>query len=131
MIISFLFPFFPVVAEERKNTFIEQQMNAVERIKEYEELPQEAPDEIPEHRPPRDWPSKGEVKFENYGLAYRKGDLVLKNLTVQIDAREKVGIVGRTGAGKSRQEEIQFLSFFLLLLLCHVEWELTHEEFTA
>jgi len=79
-------------------------MNAVERIREYEKLPQEAPDEVPENKPPADWPAKGEVVFKDYSLAYRKGDLVLKNLSLQIDAKEKVGIVGRSGAGKSRQE---------------------------
>ncbi|KAK4337274.1 hypothetical protein RND71_043272 [Anisodus tanguticus] len=48
------------------------------------------------------WPSKGVIKFKNYSTIYRKGlTPVLNNLTVEIKSNEKVGIVGRTGAGKS------------------------------
>lgn len=57
---------------------------------------------IPETRPPGNWPSKGTVHFINYSTRYRDDlEPVLKNVSFNIRALEKVGIVGRTGAGKS------------------------------
>ncbi|VDK64434.1 unnamed protein product [Anisakis simplex] len=51
---------------------------------------------------PKCWPFAGEIEFQNYSARYRPGlDLALRNINVTINAREKVGIVGRTGAGKS------------------------------
>lgn len=80
----------------------EQNMNSVERVKEYLEVEQEAPAIIEKNRPPQNWPSLGSVEFINYTARYRADlDPVLKNLTFRIGAKEKVGIVGRTGAGKS------------------------------
>lgn len=80
----------------------EQNMNAVERIKEYLDVEQEAAAIVEKNRPPENWPSQGAVEFINYSTRYRAElDPVLKNLTFKIPAREKVGIVGRTGAGKS------------------------------
>jgi len=80
----------------------EQNMNHVERVKQYLDVEQEAPAIIAEKRPPDNWPSKGAVRFENYTTRYRADlDPVLKNLNVNIKGMEKVGIVGRTGAGKS------------------------------
>ena len=72
-------------------------MNAVERIKEYDDLPQEAPEIIPDNRPPENWPTKGEIKFVDYSLRYRQGELILKDINVTVDGKHKVGIVGRTG----------------------------------
>ena len=80
----------------------EQNMNAVERIKEYLDVDQEAPPIIDDHRPAADWPSKGSVEFVGYSTRYRSDfDFVLKRITFKILAGEKVGVVGRTGAGKS------------------------------
>lgn len=80
----------------------EQNMNSVERVKEYLDVDQEAPAVIPETRPPSNWPSKGSVEFINYSTRYRPDfDQVLKNVTFKILPGEKVGVVGRTGAGKS------------------------------
>jgi len=76
-------------------------MNSVERIKEYEDLPQESDDVVEGNRPPADWPKKGEITFKNYSFAYKKDDLVLRDINLTVNDKEKIGIVGRTGAGKS------------------------------
>ena len=80
----------------------EIQMNAVERIKFYaEELPKEQPMMIAETAPPDNWPSQGAIAFENIVAGYREGPDVLKSLSFKIQPSEKIGIVGRTGSGKS------------------------------
>jgi ABC-type multidrug transport system fused ATPase/permease subunit len=80
----------------------EQNMNAVERVKEYIDVEQEAPAEIRETKPAFNWPSHGGVQFIGYSTRYRNDlDFVLKNVSFNVHAGEKVGIVGRTGAGKS------------------------------
>jgi len=80
----------------------EQNMNSVERIKEYLEVEQEAEAIVEKNRPAENWPSQGSVEFIGYSTRYRAElEPVLRDLTFKIDAREKVGIVGRTGAGKS------------------------------
>ncbi len=74
----------------------------VERILEYVRLPSEAPETNHGHRPGISWPAQGVVRFNNYSTRYREGlDLVLKNVNLHIKAHEKIGVVGRTGAGKS------------------------------
>ncbi|OPJ88667.1 ATP-binding cassette sub-family C member 3 [Patagioenas fasciata] len=86
----------------RMTSELETNIVAVERIKEYSETETEAPWIIEGKSPPADWPSKGELEFVNYSVRYRKGlDLVLKGLNLQVHGGEKIGIVGRTGAGKS------------------------------
>ena len=80
----------------------EQNMNSVERIKEYLDVDQEAAPIKPDNRPPADWPQKGSIEYVDYTTRYRKDfDPVLRNLNLKIASCEKVGIVGRTGAGKS------------------------------
>ncbi|KAK4142467.1 uncharacterized protein C8A04DRAFT_38253 [Dichotomopilus funicola] len=80
----------------------EQNMNSVERIKEYLDVEQEAVAVVEDNRPPENWPAQGAVEFINYSTRYREElDPVLRNLSFRIEAREKIGIVGRTGAGKS------------------------------
>lgn len=87
----------------RTFTQLENEMNSVERICEYAfELPEEAPYQISETAPPQSWPENGSIRFENVSLSYRPGlPLVLKGLNMDIGATEKIGICGRTGAGKS------------------------------
>ncbi|KAL7641498.1 UNVERIFIED_CONTAM: hypothetical protein RMT77_007369 [Armadillidium vulgare] len=81
---------------------VETNIVSVERIREYTKLPQEAPWEIKDQKPPKEWPQEGKVKFDNYSTRYREGlDLVVKNIKCDIKSTEKIGIVGRTGAGKS------------------------------
>ncbi|XP_034949722.1 multidrug resistance-associated protein 1 isoform X2 [Chelonus insularis] len=86
----------------RMTSDVETNIVAVERIKEYGETPQEAPWEIPSTAPPKEWPSEGRVEFNEFKVRYREGlDLVLNGLTFSVNGGEKIGIVGRTGAGKS------------------------------
>lgn len=84
-------------------TRVEQDMNSAERIIEYvDDLPQEAPYTISETTPNPSWPQQGQIDFNHVNLAYRPGlPMVLKDFTVHIDPNEKIGICGRTGAGKS------------------------------
>lgn len=81
---------------------VETNIVAVERIKEYGETKQEAPWTIANKAPPPSWPDSGAVVFKDYAVRYREGlDLVLKKVSFEVKGGEKVGIVGRTGAGKS------------------------------
>ncbi|XP_066599372.1 multidrug resistance-associated protein 1 isoform X2 [Prorops nasuta] len=86
----------------RMTSDVETNIVAVERIKEYGETPQEAPWEIANTTPPKEWPLQGQVSFKEFKVRYREGlDLVLRGITFTVNGGEKVGIVGRTGAGKS------------------------------
>lgn len=86
----------------RMTSDVETNIVAVERIKEYADAPQEAAWEIPNKTPPKGWPEQGTVQFQDYAVRYRPGlDLVLTDVNFNIQGGEKVGIVGRTGAGKS------------------------------
>ncbi|XP_024611041.1 multidrug resistance-associated protein 4 isoform X2 [Neophocaena asiaeorientalis asiaeorientalis] len=85
----------------RQSAEVENMMISVERVIEYTDLEKEAPWEY-QKRPPPSWPQEGVVVFDNVNFSYSlDGPLVLKHLTALIKSREKVGIVGRTGAGKS------------------------------
>lgn len=95
---------------------LESQMVSVERVKAYSDMDQEAPhfsENDPSSTSPssstlsgvqsgQSWPSAGEIQMNSVCLRYRQGlPLVLDNLTLTIKSKEKIGIVGRTGAGKS------------------------------
>ena len=76
-------------------------MTSVERILEYIRLPKEPLSEGT-IKAVAEWPKKGHVEFRDVWLRYdEKLTHVLKGLSVEIDPSEKVGIIGRTGAGKS------------------------------
>ncbi|KAK8135951.1 ABC transporter [Apiospora sp. TS-2023a] len=80
----------------------EQNMNSVERVKEYLDVEQEADPINEKNRPPANWPAHGSVEFISYSTRYRSDlDPVLRKVTFKINPLEKVGVVGRTGAGKS------------------------------
>eukprot|EP01129_Flabellula_baltica_P009720 TRINITY_DN4019_c0_g1_i1.p1 TRINITY_DN4019_c0_g1~~TRINITY_DN4019_c0_g1_i1.p1 ORF type:complete len:1462 (+),score=305.81 TRINITY_DN4019_c0_g1_i1:37-4422(+) len=84
----------------RMSTEVESNLVAVERVSEYSSLDPEnlyGSESVPEN-----WPSKGAIKFEGYSLRYRpKLPLVLKDVNFEVLPKEKIGVVGRTGAGKS------------------------------
>uniref|UniRef100_A0A8C3KKR0 Canalicular multispecific organic anion transporter 1 n=1 Tax=Calidris pygmaea TaxID=425635 RepID=A0A8C3KKR0_9CHAR len=85
----------------RTSSELETNIVAVERVYEYTKVKNEAP-WVTEKRPPRGWPSKGEIQFVDYKVRYRPElELVLQGITCNIGSTEKVGVVGRTGAGKS------------------------------
>lgn len=84
----------------RITTEVETNIVAVERVEEYSEKPQEAAWKTVDVDPK--WPVKGVVEFQDLQLRYREGlDLVLKGISFTAKSSEKIGIVGRTGAGKS------------------------------
>uniref|UniRef100_A0A8B9GD93 Multidrug resistance-associated protein 1 n=1 Tax=Amazona collaria TaxID=241587 RepID=A0A8B9GD93_9PSIT len=86
----------------RMSSELETNIVAVERVKEYAEMEKEAEWSIEQTAPASTWPEEGKIEFRGYGLRYREDlDLVLKNINVTINGGEKIGIVGRTGAGKS------------------------------
>ncbi|KAI0383463.1 P-loop containing nucleoside triphosphate hydrolase protein [Hypomontagnella monticulosa] len=78
---------------------VELEMNAAERIVEYAELPTES---LEGNSPPAAWPTEGRVEVNDLVVSYAE-DLppVLKGLTFTVERNERVGVVGRTGAGKS------------------------------
>uniref|UniRef100_A0A8C0TYI0 Uncharacterized protein n=1 Tax=Canis lupus familiaris TaxID=9615 RepID=A0A8C0TYI0_CANLF len=85
----------------RKACEIETNAVSIERVCEYENMNKEAP-WIMSKRPPSQWPDKGIVEFINYQARYRDDlGLALQDITFQTHGEEKIGIVGRTGAGKS------------------------------
>ncbi|XP_070780875.1 multidrug resistance-associated protein 1-like [Enoplosus armatus] len=86
----------------RSWTDVENNIVSVERVKEYDNTPKEAAWTLEGSLLPATWPTTGNIQFEDYGLQYRKGlDWALNDISINIQEREKVGIVGRTGAGKS------------------------------
>ncbi|XP_034256173.1 multidrug resistance-associated protein 5-like [Thrips palmi] len=93
--------FIPYVMQLKSE--FQSRFTSVERVLEYSsDLPEEGPKHIQNSPKPVNWPDKGEIKMENVQLRYRDGlPLVLQNVSLHICGGEKVGVVGRTGAGKS------------------------------
>ncbi|KAL7754318.1 hypothetical protein RI367_000299 [Sorochytrium milnesiophthora] len=88
----------------RQSAEVENNMNCVERLDHYASHiePEAAAITEEHHRLPEQWPTAGHIQIENVELAYRPGLApVLHNLNLDIPGGSKVGIVGRTGAGKS------------------------------
>lgn len=88
----------------RQSAELENNMTAVERVIEYNSVdPEPDMESMPSKKPPSDWPEKGEIKFKNVSMSYfpDKQEKVIRDLSLVIKPREKIGIVGRTGAGKS------------------------------
>ncbi|KAG8259190.1 Multidrug resistance-associated protein 4 [Homalodisca vitripennis] len=87
----------------RQSAELENQMTSVERVLEYTNVEKEPPlESAPDKKPPANWPEEGKITFSRVYMTYSPNDPpVLKNLSFTIASKEKVGIVGRTGAGKS------------------------------
>ena len=92
----------------------EAMFNSVERIKEYVDTVKPEPPMITDVRPPQGWPSEGRIEYVNAKLRYRDGPLVMKGVNLSINPHEKVGVVGRTGAGKSTM----MIALFRITDLC-------------
>jgi ABC-type multidrug transport system fused ATPase/permease subunit len=81
---------------------LETHVVSVERVQEYTQTATEAPWTIEATQPRKTWPEQGIVRFDNYCTRYREGlELVLRGISFTVYKGEKMGIVGRTGAGKS------------------------------
>jgi ATP-binding cassette subfamily C (CFTR/MRP) protein 2 len=81
---------------------IENKMVSVERIKQFTNIPSEAEWRIKETAPSANWPHKGDIDIIDLKFRYRHNTpLVLKGITLSIHGGEKIGVVGRTGSGKS------------------------------
>ncbi|KAG8806117.1 hypothetical protein FRC18_006284, partial [Serendipita sp. 400] len=87
----------------RQTAELENDMNSAERVLHYaNEIEQEAPAQIPQNKPDPKWPTTGQVDIKGISLKYRPElPLVLKNISLQVKGGEKIGIIGRTGSGKS------------------------------
>ncbi|KAF8513407.1 P-loop containing nucleoside triphosphate hydrolase protein [Hysterangium stoloniferum] len=97
----------------RSASEVEQNIVSVERILHQTNVSPEAPEHILDTLPHGPWPSKGSVEFQNYSMRYRPElDLVLRNISLSIKPKEKIGICGRTGS---------VVSFLLLALFRIIE----------
>ncbi|PSC76242.1 multidrug resistance-associated 1 isoform X1 [Micractinium conductrix] len=86
----------------RQTTELEVNMNSVERMVEYTSYEPEAPSVIEGRRPLPGWPHAGGIEVERLVVRYRPElDPVLKGISFSVRGREKVGVAGRTGCGKS------------------------------
>ncbi len=86
----------------RNSVDVSNYVQSVERLMSFQHIDVEKPAIIPATQPPESWPQEGNIEFVDLQLRYRPDlPLVLKGVTCSIRSREKVGICGRTGSGKS------------------------------
>ncbi|KAL8158488.1 hypothetical protein V2J09_000025 [Rumex salicifolius] len=75
---------------------------SVERLNQYMHIPSEAPEVIHDNHPPKNWPAVGRVEIQDLQIKYREDSpLVLRGISCTFQGGHKIGIVGRTGSGKT------------------------------
>uniref|UniRef100_A0ACD6ADW4 Uncharacterized protein n=1 Tax=Avena sativa TaxID=4498 RepID=A0ACD6ADW4_AVESA len=90
------------VSSIRKQCNFANQIISVERVNQYMHIQSEAPEFINENRPAQDWPQIGSVELIDLKIRYRKdAPLVLHGISCKFEGGDKIGIVGRTGSGKT------------------------------
>ncbi|KAM0847635.1 hypothetical protein ACQ4PT_054906 [Festuca glaucescens] len=78
------------------------QIISVERLNQYMDIQSEAAEVVEENRPSADWPQDGNVELRDLKIRYRQdAPLVLHGITCKFEDGDKIGIVGRTGSGKT------------------------------
>ncbi|KAI9354109.1 hypothetical protein DFJ73DRAFT_320268 [Zopfochytrium polystomum] len=96
----------------RSHAEMEMKLNCVERCNEYSKIEQEPAGIVEGYRPGPNWPEHGEVEVKDLSIRYASDQpLVLKNLSFTTKKAERIGVVGRTGAGKSTLS----LAFFRII----------------
>nr|XP_043612218.1 ABC transporter C family member 5 [Erigeron canadensis] len=81
---------------------LENKIISIERIHQYCHIPSEAPPIIEESRPPPSWPEEGKIEIIDLKVRYKESlPVVLRGVTCEFPGGKKIGIVGRTGSGKS------------------------------
>ncbi|KXJ83952.1 hypothetical protein RP20_CCG025850 [Aedes albopictus] len=86
----------------RMTALLEENATSLERIDHYLKEPNEYSVVQRDGNPsPPDWPNQGTIAFDNFGMEYGKQNVALKDITLRINSQEKIGITGRTGAGKT------------------------------
>ncbi|XP_052008122.1 ATP-binding cassette sub-family C member 12-like isoform X2 [Xyrauchen texanus] len=86
----------------RLSTEVEAKFTSVERLLEYTTSESEGPRSVKEAHIPAGWPQEGTITFKNYSMRYRENTpIVLNKINISVQPQEKLGIVGRTGSGKS------------------------------
>ncbi|KAM0050640.1 putative ABC-type xenobiotic transporter [Helianthus debilis subsp. tardiflorus] len=89
--------------------FVENRMVSVERIKQFTNIPSEAEWVKKDYTPPSNWPSHGNVELKDLQVKYRPNTpLVIKGINLSIKGGEMIGMVGRTGGGKSTLIQVLF-----------------------
>ncbi|CAH7667979.1 P-loop containing nucleoside triphosphate hydrolase protein [Phakopsora pachyrhizi] len=104
LVLSYVFSITPVLSYTvRQISDINSSANSVERLSRYAyNLPQEPCNSGTGSSPPFDWPSKGSIRAKNIFMRYRPSlPEAIKGMSFEIQGGERIGIVGRTGAGKS------------------------------
>lgn len=86
----------------RQTAEVENNMSSMERLVYFsKQLPQEAALDLPATVPPAEWPTRGAISMRNLEIRYRPElPAVVHDFSLEIRAGEKIGVVGRTGAGK-------------------------------
>ncbi|CAM0907934.1 unnamed protein product [Alopecurus aequalis] len=88
---------------------LENDMVSVERVNQYSTLPSEAAWAVEDCLPSENWLRRGDIDIKDLEVRYRSNTpLILKGITISISSGEKIGVVGRTGSGKSTLIQVLF-----------------------